>query len=950
MIKIEFLPKVLLRLPRFSYVDELEDVWPHLKEAIQHSSPSFYQIIKDIDYSEITSLNKKAQFTIWKYFNRAKYRATPYGHFASCSILGSAEQLPNVIKVESSIKLHEFINWPYKNELNLSSSVFFEPQRIYLANETIYYTADSFRFIFRNANGFEISAIDRVENIENLLEYCKSARSYTDLVVFLERQSLCSIEEIQELLQNLLDYQLLYTDLSPNIIGQDYFERIGYAISNRENKYLLAERNVTQGVFPHKLTTYFNECINCLLKLSEEQNISALNEFRQKFLERFEQNEVPLMRALDPELGIGYDGLEQNQLQNPMSELFVPQERETSNIRWGALEQFLTEEIILGKGDPDYLIQLDKFTPQKREISLKPANTFSALVAVVDDLLIAESIGGCTANSLLGRFTKSNVEVETLCKQMVNIEEQANSEVIFFDIAYLSEDEVDNVNRRQSVYQYELPILVFSCCAKSISVQDIFVSVVGEEIILRSKQYGKRLIPRLTTAYNYQRSDLSLYRFLCDLQHQGIQGELNIHINQKIPGLAHYPRVQFKNIVLSTAKWKINPNICKDNVSNALLEADISQCKELLHSIGASRYFKAGKGDQTLCFDQQNEPDIIAFSQYLFSQKNDFYIEEAILPKKSIVLDEHHKPYLSQFLISIYHTERIYSSYKLIPKAIGNKLVTKNILPGNEWLYFEIYCNPQKMDALLLHKIEPFIIFYQQDIAAWFFIRYQKPGHHIRFRIKLKPDAPAYAIIHSFCMSLSQELNDGQLIELELKTYQRETERYGMDLIEDIENHFHQDSMFVLNVLREEIAVLDKYRLSMKMMKEIMSRMGLSLNEQLLWTQGNQQAFCKEHRWSHQEFKKLNQQYSQFKNEANGFDLAIAAQDLYTAVINSLESILLKADQNRKYSLLNDLFHMQINRLFPAYQRMHEGIIYCFLLKELQKTKAFDVKLQTPQY
>ncbi|MNL78544.1 hypothetical protein D3C87_2049620 [compost metagenome] len=38
-----------------------------------------------------------------------------------------------------------------------------------------------------------------------------------------------------------------------------------------------------------------------------------------------------------------------------------------------------------------------------------------------------------------------------------------------------------------------------------------------------------------------------------------------------------------------------------------------------------------------------------------------------------------------------------------------------------------------------------------------------------------------------------------------------------------------------------------------------------------------------------------------------------------------------------KMQLFTDLFHMHINRRFPANQRMHEMIIYTFLYKLLQR-------------
>jgi len=46
-MKLNLSPQVICRTPLFSIDDKLDDVWDDLKDCIQHSSPEFYQLIKD---------------------------------------------------------------------------------------------------------------------------------------------------------------------------------------------------------------------------------------------------------------------------------------------------------------------------------------------------------------------------------------------------------------------------------------------------------------------------------------------------------------------------------------------------------------------------------------------------------------------------------------------------------------------------------------------------------------------------------------------------------------------------------------------------------------------------------------------------------------------------------------------------------------------------------------
>ena len=107
-MKVKIYPDLIFRTPKFSYQSELTDCWEELKEAISISSDAFYQTIKEVKADELGTLQPKVLFTIWKYFNRARFRSTPYGTFAGFSILtGAINSVESRITVEEKQVVHE---------------------------------------------------------------------------------------------------------------------------------------------------------------------------------------------------------------------------------------------------------------------------------------------------------------------------------------------------------------------------------------------------------------------------------------------------------------------------------------------------------------------------------------------------------------------------------------------------------------------------------------------------------------------------------------------------------------------------------------------------------------------------------------------------------------------------------------------------------------------------
>ncbi|KAK6025577.1 thiopeptide-type bacteriocin biosynthesis domain protein [Ostertagia ostertagi] len=636
------------------------------------------------------------------------------------------------------------------------------------------------------------------------------------------------------------------------------------------------------------------------------------------------------MQVLDPELGIGYEDLEQSiGTEDFILQLAMKANSNEKDDPINAIKLSLSQNMLMAD-----TIDIESLFPQKViQPSLLP-NTISAMFHIADDLLVIDQLGGITANSLLGRFTHADEAIHAHCRELAQIEANANPDVVFFDIGYQVKDRIDNINRRKSVFSHQLSILDFDTSADPISLSDIYISIDQNTMVLWSKKLNKRLVPRMASAYNYTKSDLPLFRLLCDLQHQGINAYHQFDLHTILPGLAYYPRLQFRNLILSSAKWIIKST---ELYGSGQSTGKIASSRAYLRSIGVTGYFKSGFADQTLCFHIDNDRDMECFLRYT-EKMSKITIEEVVMGEEPVVRDEKGSPYVAQFIASLVHHEEIYRTPRTIshPKA---KNVQRMFAPGSEWIYFEVYCHTQRMNSLLLDYVEPFVVSMKGTIESWFFIRYlTEDGSHLRVRFKMCTADQAPMVIAAFSEMLNEQLTGGIIADLLLRTYKRELERYGQELVSNAEHCFHLDTNLVLTLLRSEPTDQQLYQMSLMVLESLRGSglLGHDRFERLI--SDVSKSFTEEHRLGSAEFKELNKCFKAFSKLPNLY--LNEEQHLHMGCYcKGLISLLERADEIERSSTTVSMFHMHVNRLFSSHQRTHEMILYYLYLKEFQRGK-----------
>ena len=149
------------------------------------------------------------------------------------------------------------------------------------------------------------------------------------------------------------------------------------------------------------------------------------------------------------------------------------------------------------------------------------------------------------------------------------------------------------------------------------------VSVKGDSIILRSKSLNKIIVPRLTTAHNYYKGASPLYQFLCELQHEHCRAGLYFYWDDWENKLTYFPRVRYKNVILSLAKWKFKSR--ELNVKKGRLSfGDFLKWKQTQK---LPRFVTFVENDNKLFLDLENEYSVRTLLKAI-TGKEQFELEE----------------------------------------------------------------------------------------------------------------------------------------------------------------------------------------------------------------------------------------------------------------------------------------------------------------------------------
>ena len=361
------------------------------------------------------------------------------------------------------------------------------------------------------------------------------------------------------------------------------------------------------------------DVIPVLIKLSREQENKLLKNFREQFEMRYAGSEVPLSIALDAEIGLAYNSNANNDGEDPLLDdlRIAPQQVQEKKIPWAEADRFLYGKLQQALYDTSGVIVLKD--DELEHLPAKHSNfplSFAIMARILDPvkgdeqrrLIQLISAGGSSAVNLAGRFAHMDKTLLAELKDITQREQQVLGETLLAEIIHLPQQRTGNILMRPELRDFEIPYLARSSVKKTrqIPVNDLLVSVRGKKVLLRSKKLNRFIVPRLSNAHNYTLGALPVYRFLCDLQSQGVNANLSFSWGMPEYENPYLPRVMYRNIILEAASWNIFGQDLQGLRSAGTTAIFSKKVKELKQKYGMPDEVLLCAGDNELWIDLTN--------------------------------------------------------------------------------------------------------------------------------------------------------------------------------------------------------------------------------------------------------------------------------------------------------------------------------------------------------
>lgn len=684
-----------------------------VREAIYIASPVLYSELQKYVAGTITDVNEKQRIesSLYRYINRMSTRCTPFGLFAGCAI-GSIDEETRIILKDYNrcTRLDMYFLCTLSQELSKLPEI--REKVRYYPNTSLYPMGKKYRYVeyqYKNSGRIhQISSVDRSVYLDTLLKIARKGTKINELLNYLIENGI-EREDAKRFIDELIDSQIIVNELSPSVTGDDYFTRLIhileglnidgvllstlkeiqktlYRIDSRqednmqlyqqiiqkikaiqipyEEKFLFQvdmTRNVSEATLGKEIVNELQSTMTFLNKITNRSRNETLNQFQQAFYNRYEDREIPLLEALDPEIGIGYPANQGVGNHSPLLKNFpIPGQANQgigsqSNNFISGLFRKATE---ISKNE---LILSDEDVKNSKTNWNDLPPTIQAMFGIIksgsgNPLIHLTGFSGVSGASLLARFAHTDEKMAQMVTEITVKEQELMPDILFAEIAHLPDSRIGNILSRPHIRDYEILYLANSDLPENrlIYMSDLYVSIRQGRIFLRSKKLNKEIIPRLTNAHNYRNNPMPGYWFLCDMQQQ--QGRVGIffnwgYLNNK---LSFLPRVRYKNTILSLATWKIK--IAEMKHLFAIKEVDqlLIETKKWQEKYSLPSKMLLVDGDNELLVDWEEPRSLQALFSIIKKREMIVLTEFPYELENSVVRDETGKSYLNECIVVFY--------------------------------------------------------------------------------------------------------------------------------------------------------------------------------------------------------------------------------------------------------------------------------------------------------
>lgn len=640
------------------------------KNAIYIASQSLFDDV----YNKNLITNKITDALV-RYYTRACSRSTPYGMFAGCTVANVTSADKSEVVLDEENKNTTYSRIDMKVLCDIVRMIEHDPeirkQLKYHTNTSIYGLSKSSRYIehtlLNNECCYTLPKTIKPDYLDSVFKFVDTCpRSIDEIVSFLMSSDVTH-DDAFDYVNKLVDQQIIVSNLEPSVAGSDYITQIvpnlpkgkyrddliyiknalsdidKSPINSRCEKYdalamFLSEKynaNTTNMFhvdckIQEKSAVIGNDVKNAfykglqVMKHFSHKDTQALDTFKREFYKRYEEEEIPLAIALDPQIGIPFGvwnstTRDREKLLNGLS-FNTPQEE--SSYKNDELEHVLQEKYVEYIKTGAKYINLTKKDLEKLPKDGKEYHEYTSNIQVINtgtDNAEAEIfMNNCytdVASIMLSRFSYLDENISNLVSEINSQEEKYNPDCLLAEILYFPNNRTGNILMHPIQRKYAIPYcsnpIMADCNVTTIPIEDIMVSVPnGENVKLRSLKHNKEIMPLLTNAHNYVRG-LPLYMFLCVL-HLQYENIFSFEWPGNFKLKKHLPQVRYENIILSREKWKIEKSDVLGSYDKIMGWKETNGIPDLV---------VITEGDNKLLIDFNNKMTVNVFADYLNSRK-----------------------------------------------------------------------------------------------------------------------------------------------------------------------------------------------------------------------------------------------------------------------------------------------------------------------------------------
>lgn len=806
---------------------------PAFREAIRVASADLSREVDAWLGGGIAADPRRLLHSLARYFSRAAYRCTPFGLFAGCSLAETGERTRLALSPRREWTRRSRIDMDHMAELarTLAADPACRRGVPLRANPSAAPGGGRLHYVETGYAGrrrvYRLTAADPTPEILDTIARARDGATFGVLAAPL-RAAGYDDEEVEAFLGELLDAHLLVPELDPLVSGGDAATELAGTLEAAECAPAVsaALREVTArlaaldrggvGCAPD-----YDAAVAPLLALGLEANegralqvdlfkpapgaslgptvvedaaraadllgsIAAapdpLAAFAARFEARYETREVPLLEALDDEVGIGFPSLgAEDGVMRRVAEARAGREAVLGDLRCRAAAAG-TVEVELTDDDVERLR-----APEPRPLPDAVA-FFGSIVAESceavdrgDYRLFASHVSGPSGARLLGRFAHLDPALGRAVAAHLRAEEALRPDAVFAEIVHLPQGRIGNVIARPRLRTREIPYLGRGSAPPGDRIEpaDLLVSVRRGRVTLRSARLGREVLPRLTSAHNYHtEQELPVYRFLCTLQDHGHLASASWDWGAQRTA-AFLPRVSRGRVVLSPATWNLPAREVAE-VAAADARHDAGAVDAWRCARGVPRFVLLVQGDNRLPVDFENPASALVFARLLRGKTSATLAEAPQLGREALCVRGPEGSFTHELIIPLLRRAPVASAEPRVPGRASAAPTVRVHPPGSEWLYARLYCGRGSADRILRQVVAPVVARARGELPlrGWFFLRYADPDFHLRLRLRAAPaDVPR--LVEIVGAAAAPLVASGRLARLVYDTYLPEVERYG---------------------------------------------------------------------------------------------------------------------------------------------------------------------------